>query len=127
MKTRVLIHETDILEPNEGYGAPKCGKQKLSNVEIELEQKLKTSESKLVPSQKINSQLLENLSKIKEELNHSIKWTDSSKIFTNLESQQFNTRKGLGCRHIETPYNLHKNMCLSQTTLCIPTATKMVI
>lgn len=62
---------------------------------------------------------MKDLCKIKEELNHSLKWTDSSKILTNLASQQFNSRKGLGCRQIEPPYNPHsKYVSVSDNLLC---------
>jgi len=84
MSVRIGTLETCSLEPNEEHGTSKGGKRKLSNFEVELEEKLKTSESKLVASLERNPQLVKDLCKIKEELNHSLKWTDSSKILSNL-------------------------------------------
>ncbi|KAH0633560.1 hypothetical protein KY284_036346 [Solanum tuberosum] len=107
MSVRINFLETDYLQPIEEPGTSVGGKRKLSNFEIELEEKLKTSESKLVASLERNSQLVKDLCKIKEELNHSPKWTDSSKILSNLANQKFNNKNGLGCRQIEPPYNPH--------------------
>ncbi|XP_015158487.1 uncharacterized protein [Solanum tuberosum] len=120
MSVRIGTLETCSLKPNEEHGTSKGGKRKLSNFEVELEEKLKTSESKLAASLERNSQLMNNLGKIKEELNHSLKWTDSSKILSNLENQRFNNKKGLGCRQIEPPYNPHsKYVSVSDNLLCI--------
>ncbi|XP_049397273.1 uncharacterized protein LOC125861406 [Solanum stenotomum] len=119
MSVRIGIIETGSLEPNEEPGISKGGKQKLSNFEVELEEKLKTSKSKLAASLERNSQLVKDLCKIKEELNHSLKWTDSSKILSNLANQKFNNRKGLGCRQIEPPYNPYsKYVSVSDNLLC---------
>ncbi|XP_015167052.1 uncharacterized protein [Solanum tuberosum] len=107
MSVRIGILETDSLEPKEESGTSEGGKRKLNNFEVELEEKLKTSECKLVAALEKNSQLVKDLCKIKEELNQSLKWTDSSKILSNLANQKFNSRKGLGCRQIEPPYNPH--------------------
>jgi len=87
MSVRIGILETGSLEPNEEPGTFKGGKRQLSNFAIKLEDKLKASKSKSAASLKRNSQLMKDLSKIKEELNHSLKWTDSSKILTNLANQ----------------------------------------
>ncbi|KAH0710848.1 hypothetical protein KY284_012275 [Solanum tuberosum] len=119
MSVRIGMLETCSLEPNEEPGTSKGGKRKLSNLEVELEEKLKTSESKLVASLERNSQLVKDLCKIMEKLNHSLKWTDSSKILSNLANQKFNGRKRLGCRQIEPPYNPHsKYMSISDNLLC---------
>lgn len=72
-----------------------------------MKEKLKISEPKLVVSLETNSHLRKDLSRIKEELSHSLKWTDSSKILSNLSNQSLNGKKGLGCRSIEPPYNPH--------------------
>ena len=116
---RIGIRETDSLEPSEGPGTSVGGKRKLSILEEELEEKVKILESKLVASLETNSQLRMDLSKVKEELSHSLKWTDSSKILFNLSNQSFNGKKGLGCRQIEPPYNPHsKYVSVSDNLLC---------
>jgi len=119
LSIRIGILETDSLEPSEGPGTSVGGKRKLSILEEELEEKLKILESKLVASLETNSQLRKDLSRIKEELSHSLKWTDSSKILSNLSNQSFNEEKGLGCRPIEPPYNPHsKYVSVSDNLLC---------
>ncbi|KAH0769724.1 hypothetical protein KY290_013705 [Solanum tuberosum] len=125
MSVRIGTIETCSLKPNEEPGTSKGGKRKLNNFEVELEEKLKTSKSKLADSLERNSQLVKDLGKIKKELNHSLKWTDSSKILSNLANQKFNNKKGLGCRQIEPSYNLH-NKYVSDNLLCTHCG-KMVI
>ena len=80
LTVRISILESDIPEPNEGPDTSKGGKQKLSVFEEELEEKLKTYESKLVT----NAQLRKDLTKVREELNQFLKWTDLFKIISNL-------------------------------------------
>jgi len=107
LSVRVGGLETESMHPNKEPGTSEGAKRKLSSFEIELEERLKAFESKLVVSLVKNSQLMKDLSQIKDELNHSLKWTDSSKILSNLANQKFNSRKCLGCRKIEPPYNPH--------------------
>ncbi|KAH0665121.1 hypothetical protein KY285_026327 [Solanum tuberosum] len=119
LSIRIGILETDSLEPSEGPGTSVGGKRKLSILEEELEEKLKILDSKLVASLETNSQLRKDLGKVKEELSHSLKWTDTSKILSNLSNQSFNGKKGLGRRPIEPPYNPHrKYMSVSDNLLC---------
>ncbi|XP_049406323.1 uncharacterized protein LOC125869989 [Solanum stenotomum] len=104
---RIGTLETCNITPEKNLGNSVGGKRKLSIFEEELEEKLKNFKSKLVSSLKTNSQLRKDLSKVKEELSHSLKWTDSSKILSNLSNQIFNGKKGLGRRPIKPPYNPH--------------------
>ncbi|XP_049405388.1 uncharacterized protein LOC125868860 [Solanum stenotomum] len=84
-----------------------------------LETSIITPEEDPVTSLETNSQLRKDLSKVKEELSHSLKWTDSSKILSNLSNQSFNGKKGLGRRPIEPPYNSHsKYVSISDNLLC---------
>ncbi|KAH0717488.1 hypothetical protein KY290_014092 [Solanum tuberosum] len=116
---RIGILETCNITSEKGPENSVGGKRKLSIFEEELEEKLKNSESKLVASLETNSQLRKDLSKVKEELSHSLKWTDSSKILSNLSNQSFNGKKGLGRRPIEPPYNPHsKYVSVSDNLLC---------
>lgn len=66
LNVKIVILETSSLEPNEKPGTCKGEKRKLSVIEEELEQKLKTSESKLVAFLEINSQLRRDLTKVRE-------------------------------------------------------------
>ncbi|XP_049368191.1 uncharacterized protein LOC125833082 [Solanum verrucosum] len=95
MSVRINIIETKNMLPNEEHGTSEGGKRKLSSFEVELEEKLKAPEFKSVVSVEKNSQLMKDLSKIKEELNHSLKWIDLSKILSNLANQKFNNQNGL--------------------------------
>ncbi|KAH0689140.1 hypothetical protein KY289_016498 [Solanum tuberosum] len=113
------ILETCNITSEKDPGNSIGGKRKLSIFKEELEEKLKNSESKLVASLEINSQLRKDLSRVKEELSHSLKWTDSSKILSNMSNQSFNGKKGLGCRPLEPPYNPHsKYVSVSDNLLC---------
>jgi len=119
LSIRIGILDNDSPEPSEGPGTSVGGKRKLSILEEELEEKLKILESKLVASLETNSQLRKDLSKVKEELSHSLKWTDSSKILSNMSNQSFNGKKRLGRRPIEPPYNPHsKYVSVSDNLLC---------
>lgn len=77
-----------------------------------MEEKRKIFKSKRVASLETNSQLRKNLSKVEKDLSHSLKWTDSSKILSNLSHQSFNGKKGLECRPIEPPITHIANMNL---------------
>lgn len=61
----------------------------------------------LVASLEKNSQLVKDIFKIKEDLNHSFIWTYSSNIPSNLANKKFNNKNGLGSGHIETLLNSH--------------------
>ena len=52
-----------------------------------------------------NLELERDLVRVKEELEKSLKWTNSSKILTNLIGQDNNGRRGLGCDKIKSSYN----------------------
>ncbi|XP_049399696.1 uncharacterized protein LOC125863713 [Solanum stenotomum] len=123
MGVRIGTLETNNIIPEKEPDTSVGGKRKLSIFEEELEEKLKILESKLVASLETNFQLRKDLSKdlskVKEELSHSLKWTDSSKILSNLSNQSFNGKKGLGRRPIEPPYNPHsKYVYVSDNLLC---------
>ncbi|KAK4734428.1 hypothetical protein R3W88_008689 [Solanum pinnatisectum] len=119
MSVRICTLETSNITLEEDPGTSVSGKRKLSIFVEELEEKLKISEAKLVASLETNSQLRKDLSRVKNELNHSLKWTDSSKILSNLSSQSFNGKKGLGCKPIKPPYNSYsKYVSISNNLLC---------
>ncbi|KAH0769701.1 hypothetical protein KY290_013682 [Solanum tuberosum] len=119
MNVRLSILESEIHQTEEGPGTSKSGKRKLNSFELNLEESLKISESKLVAALERNSQLAKDLSKVKEELNQSLKWTDSSMILSKLANQKFNSGKGLGCQKIEPPYNPYsKYVSVSDNLLC---------
>ncbi|KAH0665345.1 hypothetical protein KY285_026551 [Solanum tuberosum] len=73
MSVRIRILETKSLRPNKEPSTSEGGNRKLSSFEVELEEKLKASEFKLVVSLEKNFQLKKDLSQIKEALNHSVK------------------------------------------------------
>lgn len=101
------ILETDSRVPKERRGTSKDGKRKLSAFEEEHNEKIKTSEFKLVAFLETNAQLWRDLTQVSEELNHSLKWNYFFKILSNLSSQSFNGKQGMDCRPIEPPCNPH--------------------
>jgi len=119
MRVRVSILEAESIQLEEKPGTSEGAKTKLNSLELELQESLKVSESKLTASLEKNSQLVKDLSQVKVELSHSLKWTDSSKILSNLSNQKFNRRKGLGCKKIKPPYNPHsKYVSVYDNLLC---------
>ncbi|KAK4729569.1 hypothetical protein R3W88_022557 [Solanum pinnatisectum] len=119
INVRLSILETENLQIEEEPCTSEGGKRKLSSYELDLEESLKITESKLVASLERNSRLVKDLTQVKEELSHSLKWTDSSKILSNLANLKFHSRKGLGCRKIEPPYNPHiKYVIVFDNLLC---------
>ncbi|XP_049347721.1 uncharacterized protein LOC125812241 [Solanum verrucosum] len=117
MNVRLSILETESHQTKEGPGTSESGKRKLSSFELNLVKSLKISESKLVAALKRNSQLANDLSKVKEELNQSLIWTDSSTILSKLANKKFNNGKGLGCQKIEPPYNPYSKYVFSFNNL----------
>lgn len=84
-----------------------------------MEEKRKIFKSKRVASLETNSQLRNNLSRVKEELSHSVKCTYFSKILFNMSHQSINGKKGLGCRPKEPPYNPHRQyVFVADNLLC---------
>ena len=82
------------------------GKNEASSLQLELENKLHTAEMKTKIALERNLELERDLVRVKEELEKSLKWTNSSKILTNLVGQENNSRRGgLGCDKIESSYN----------------------
>lgn len=52
-------------------------------------------------------------------MSHCLKWSDSSKILSDLSQQSFNGKKGLGCRPIEPPFNPNsKYVFVADNLLC---------
>ncbi|XP_055814469.1 uncharacterized protein LOC129884146 [Solanum dulcamara] len=71
-------------------------KEKSSNIELDLEERLKDSELKLFMFLEQNAQLERDLVKLKNDLRESLKWTTSSKILDDMTSEKDNNGKGLG-------------------------------
>ena len=72
---------------------------------LELENKLHTAEMKTEIALERNLELERDLVRVKEELEKSLKWTNSSNILTNLIGQDNNSRRGLGCDKMKSSYN----------------------
>ncbi|XP_049344714.1 uncharacterized protein LOC125809119 [Solanum verrucosum] len=83
------------------------GKNEGSSLQLKLENKLHTAEMKMKLALERNLELERDLVRVKEELEKSLKWTNSSKILTDLIGQGNNSRRGLGCKKIDPPYNPH--------------------
>lgn len=83
------------------------GKNEANSLQLDLENKLHTAKMKMKLALERNLVLEKDLVRVKEELNKSLKWTNSSKILTNLVGQGNNSRRGLGCEKIDPPDNHH--------------------
>lgn len=119
MSARIGMFESSNVSLEEDSRTSKNDKRKLSVFEEELEDKLKIFETKLAASLETNSQPINDLSNIKEELIHSLKWTDSSRTLFELSQQSFNGKKGLGCGTIKPPLNPHrKYLFVDDNLLC---------
>lgn len=62
-------------------------KEEFTSLQFELEENLKTTETKLVLSLQRNNYLETDLVHLKEELTNSLKWKKSSKLLSNVTSQ----------------------------------------
>ena len=81
---------------------------------------MKNSEKKLGLSLEKSNKLEQDIVKLKEELEKSLKWTKSSKLLSNATSQSNFNKKGLGCLNITPPYNPHsKYVFVSDNLLCL--------
>ncbi|KAH0666161.1 hypothetical protein KY285_027367 [Solanum tuberosum] len=87
---------------------------------LELENKLHTTEMKMELALERNRELERDVVRVKEKLEKFLKWTNSSKILTNLLGQGNNSKRGLGCEKINPPYNPYsKSVCDGDDLLCV--------
>lgn len=83
------------------------GKNVISNIQLELEEKLKDARLKMHFALDRNVALERDLIKAKEELNKSLKWTTSSKTLDNVTNQNLNGGKDLDCVNKVHSYMSH--------------------
>jgi len=96
------------------------GKNETSCLQLELENKLCTTEITMQFTLERNLVLERDVVCVKEELNKSLKWTTFSKMLTNLTSQGNNSRRGLSCEKIDPLYNPHiKYISVADNLLCV--------
>ncbi|XP_015060475.1 uncharacterized protein LOC107006436 [Solanum pennellii] len=93
---------------------------KPNGLQAEIHEKLKNSETNLRLSLEKNNKLEQDIVKLKEELEKSLKWTKSSKLLSNVTNQSNFNKKGLGSLNISPPYNPHsKYVFVSDNLLCL--------
>lgn len=99
----------------------KCGKGKneASSLQLELENKLHTTEMKMKLALDINRVLERDLVCVKEELQKSLKLTNPSNIPSNLLGQGNNSKRELGYEKIDPPYNPHIKSISDVDDLCV--------
>ena len=91
-----------------------------NGLQAKIQEKLKISEKKLGVSLEKSNKLEQDIVKLKEELEKSLKWTKSSKLLSNATSQSNYNKKGLGSLNITPPYNPHsKYVFVSDNLLCL--------
>ena len=95
-------------------------KGKSNGLQVEIEEKLKTSEINLGLALEKSNNLERDIFKLKDELEKSLKWTKSSKLLSNATNQSNFNKKGLGSLNITPPYNPHsKYVFVSDNLLCL--------
>ena len=67
-----------------------------NGLQAEIEEKLKNSQKNLGLSLEKSNKLEKDILKPKEELEKSLKWTKSSKLYSNATNQSNFNKKGLG-------------------------------
>ena len=82
-------------------------KGKSNSLRIDLEEKLKTSETNLSLALERSNNLERDIVKLKDELEKSLKWTKSSKLLLDITNQSNFNKKGLGSLNITRPFNPH--------------------
>ena len=93
---------------------------KSNSLQVEIQEKLKNSEKNLSLSLEKSNKLEQDIVKLKEELENSLKWTKSSKLLSNVTNQSNFNKKGLGSLNISPPYNPHsKYVFVSDNLLCL--------
>ena len=93
---------------------------KPNSLQAEIQEKLKNSEKILSLSLEKSNKLEQDIVKLKEELENSLKWTKSSKLLSNVTNQSNFNKKGLGSLNISPPYNPHsKYVFVSDNLLCL--------
>ena len=91
-----------------------------NSLQAEIQEKLKNSEKNLSLSLEKSNKLEQDIVKLKEELEKSLKWTKSSKLLSNATNQSNFNKKGLGSLNISPPYNPHsKYVFVSDNLLCL--------
>ena len=115
IKSQMLVLEAENLELKKRMKGVTNktfkGKNEASILQLELENKLHTAEMKTKIALERNLELERDLVRVKEELEKSLKWTNSSKILTNLIGQDNNSRRGLGCDKMKSSYNPRRKKC----------------
>ena len=81
---------------------------------------MKNFEKNLGLSLEKSNKLEQDIVKLKEELEKSLKWTKSSKLLSNATNQSNFIKKGLGSLNISPPYNPHsKYVFVSDNLQCL--------
>ncbi|XP_069148102.1 uncharacterized protein [Solanum lycopersicum] len=83
-----------------------------NGLQAEIQEKLKNYEKKLGMSLEKSNKLEQDIVKLKEELEKSIKWKKFSKLLSNATNQSNFNKKGLGSLNITPPYNPHSKSSL---------------
>ncbi|XP_069146895.1 uncharacterized protein [Solanum lycopersicum] len=112
----VVVHDEDNMF-NEMFAFMKG---KSTSLQVELEKKLKTTETNLVLALEKSNSLEIDIAKLNDELANSLKWTKSSKLFSNVTNQRNYNKKGLGSLNITPPFNPYsKYVFVSDNLLCL--------
>ncbi|XP_070020263.1 intracellular protein transport protein USO1-like [Nicotiana sylvestris] len=107
----VVVDLKEIIEELKRESRPgntQKGKEVVSEAHLRLEDELKSVKSSLCAELEKNRQLQEDLGKVKNDLEKSLKWTWSSDAITTMYINSGGNRQGIGFQREKTPYNPHR-------------------
>ncbi|XP_019248392.1 PREDICTED: uncharacterized protein LOC109227649 [Nicotiana attenuata] len=95
------------------------GEEVVRKAQLELESELKKIETSVVAELEKNIQLQEDLKRVKNNLDKSLKWTRSSDVITSIYRGNGGNRQGIGFPKAKTSYNHHrKYVTVADNRLC---------
>ncbi|XP_070036589.1 uncharacterized protein [Nicotiana tomentosiformis] len=116
----VVIDLKETIEELKGEGRHEIlqkGKEVADETHLRLEDEIKLVKSSLCVELEKNKQLQEELSRVKSDLEKSLKWTWFSEAITAMYMNNRGNRQGIEFQRKKTPYNPHSNL-LSVSQIC---------
>ncbi|XP_070042464.1 uncharacterized protein [Nicotiana tomentosiformis] len=104
-----LKETIEKLKRENSSGTVQKGNKVASETHIKLENKLKSVKSSLCAELERNRQLQEDLGRVKNDLEKSLKWTWSSDTIAAIYTSSGGNRQGVGFQKEKTLYNSHSN------------------
>nr|XP_009618787.1 uncharacterized protein LOC104110921 [Nicotiana tomentosiformis] len=115
----VVVYLKDTIEELNGEGRHeilKKGKEVANETHLRLEDEIKSVKSSLCIELEKNKQLQEELSRVKSDLEKSLKWTWSSEAITSMYMNNGENKQGIGFQREKFPTTLIASTLLYLTT-----------